>query len=88
MSLSLEGQHRCSGCGHRWDGSLTGAELCGDCWRRVQAVALDAKTKPAPSVDLVVDIRQGMRHHHSVIANPGTLTLFNRLVEMLANGLP
>ncbi len=31
-------KHRCSGCGHRWDGELSGAELCGDCWRRAQSV--------------------------------------------------
>ena len=30
--------HRCSGCGHRWEGELKGAELCGDCWRRGQSV--------------------------------------------------
>ena len=30
--------HRCSGCAHRWDGPLVGAELCGDCWRKVQTV--------------------------------------------------
>lgn len=29
--------HRCSGCGHMWDGPLTGAELCGDCWRKAQS---------------------------------------------------
>lgn len=27
-------QHRCSGCDRRWDGPATGAELCGDCWRK------------------------------------------------------
>jgi hypothetical protein len=26
----------CSGCGHRWDRPLHGAELCGDCWRKAQ----------------------------------------------------
>lgn len=31
-------KHRCSGCGHRWDGELNGAELCGDCWRKVQPI--------------------------------------------------
>lgn len=36
--------HRCSGCDHRWRGGpaapneWTGAELCGDCWRRVQPI--------------------------------------------------
>lgn len=36
--------HRCSGCDHRWRGGpaapneWTGAELCGDCWRRVQTL--------------------------------------------------
>lgn len=35
---SPEALHRCSGCGHRWDGPLTGAELCGDCWRRWQGL--------------------------------------------------
>lgn len=30
--------HRCSGCGHRWEGALKGAELCGDCWRKSQPV--------------------------------------------------
>jgi hypothetical protein len=29
--------HRCSGCGHRWDGPLKGTELCGDCWRKGQS---------------------------------------------------
>jgi hypothetical protein len=33
-------RHRCSGCGHRWEGLLPGAELCGECWRRAQAVIL------------------------------------------------
>lgn len=37
-SASPASTHRCSGCGHRWDGPLTGAELCGDCWRKGQAV--------------------------------------------------
>ena len=32
--------HRCSGCGYRWDGPLTGAELCGDCWRKGQTAIL------------------------------------------------
>jgi hypothetical protein len=31
-------RHRCSGCGHLWDARTTTAELCGDCWRRVQHV--------------------------------------------------
>lgn len=31
-------KHRCSGCGHRWEGELKGAELCGDCWRQAQPV--------------------------------------------------
>lgn len=36
--------HRCSGCGHTWEdrpasrGEWTGAELCGDCWRKAQPV--------------------------------------------------
>lgn len=30
--------HRCSGCGLRWEGELSGAELCGDCWRLAQPV--------------------------------------------------
>lgn len=29
-------KHRCSGCGHRWEGTR-GTELCGDCWRKRQA---------------------------------------------------
>lgn len=29
--------HRCSGCGLRWMGTQSGAELCGDCWRRGQS---------------------------------------------------
>ncbi len=33
-------EHCCSGCGLRWDGPLSGAELCGDCWRKGQAVIL------------------------------------------------
>ena len=36
-----EALHRCSGCGHRWDGELKGAELCGDCWRRAQPILHD-----------------------------------------------
>jgi hypothetical protein len=35
-----EQKHCCSGCGHRWRGQLKGAELCGDCWRKGQAVIL------------------------------------------------
>ena len=34
--------HRCSGCGHRWEGPLKGVELCGDCWRRGQSAILSA----------------------------------------------
>ncbi len=30
-------QHRCSGCGLRWEQPATVTELCGDCWRSVQA---------------------------------------------------
>ena len=29
-------KHRCSRCGHRWEGQFVGAELCGDCWRKIQ----------------------------------------------------
>jgi hypothetical protein len=40
LAALLAGQgaapHRCSGCGHQWDGPLKGAELCGDCWRIAQ----------------------------------------------------
>jgi hypothetical protein len=41
--------HRCSGCGHRWNGDLKGAELCGDCWRKVQPAAHGEPPAPAPS---------------------------------------
>ena len=34
--------HRCSGCGHRWEGPLRGAELCGDCWRTGQSAIFGA----------------------------------------------
>jgi hypothetical protein len=37
-ALSAGAVHRCSGCGLRWDGDVTGAELCGDCWRQAQPV--------------------------------------------------
>jgi hypothetical protein len=37
--------HRCSGCGHRWSGELKGAELCGDCWRKGQAVIHGAEAE-------------------------------------------
>ena len=37
--------HRCSGCGHRWEGTAHGAELCGDCWRKAQPV-LHAEAPP------------------------------------------
>lgn len=36
--LATAEKHRCSGCGHRWEGPLKGAELCGDCWRKAQPV--------------------------------------------------
>lgn len=35
-AAEAEQRHRCSGCGHRWEGPLKGAELCGDCWRTKQ----------------------------------------------------
>jgi hypothetical protein len=38
LDEAVPSAHRCSGCGHRWEGPLTGAELCGDCWRKGQAV--------------------------------------------------
>jgi hypothetical protein len=38
--------HRCSGCGHHWDGPIKGAELCGDCWRRAQPVLHSAALPP------------------------------------------
>lgn len=38
-------EHFCSGCHRRWTGDV-GAELCGDCWRKGQAVILTAS--PAP----------------------------------------
>ena len=53
---------------------------CEGCLQRA-AVALG--DQEAHSVDLVVDIRQGMHRCRSVIANPGTLTLFNRLVTLM-----
>lgn len=40
--------HRCSGCGHRWDGPLNGAELCGDCWRKAQPVVQSASGAANP----------------------------------------
>lgn len=41
--------HRCSGCGHRWDGPLKGAELCGDCWRIGQPVIHQQASSPVRS---------------------------------------
>jgi hypothetical protein len=46
--------HRCSGCGHRWDGTLRGAELCGECWRRAQPV-LHAVPATGPSLRALLD---------------------------------
>ena len=40
--------HRCSGCGLRWEGELKGAELCGDCWRKGQAV-IQAEASGVPA---------------------------------------
>jgi hypothetical protein len=34
-------EHRCSGCGHRWEGSPP-VKLCGDCWRSGQSVIFAA----------------------------------------------
>lgn len=39
--------HRCCACGHRWEGPLKGAELCGDCWR-----AAWARKRPAAPPDV------------------------------------
>jgi hypothetical protein len=44
-ALLAEAEHRCSGCGHRWSGELKGAELCGDCWRKGQAVIHGAEAE-------------------------------------------
>ena len=41
--------HRCSGCGLRWNGTLHGAELCGDCWRKAQPVVHAAVADPPVS---------------------------------------
>ena len=41
--------HRCSGCGLRWNGSLHGAELCGDCWRNAQPIVHAAVSDPPVS---------------------------------------
>lgn len=51
-------RHRCSGCGHRWDGELCGAELCGDCWRKVQPTAHGAPDLRETLDLLVIDMRQ------------------------------
>ncbi len=40
-------QHRCSGCGLRWEDGTT-VELCGDCWRKGQAVIHADVPPPAP----------------------------------------
>jgi hypothetical protein len=51
-----ERESRCSGCGHRWSAPVgfiaaTGAELCGDCWRRGQAAVLGS-VPPDGSADV------------------------------------
>lgn len=42
-------EHFCSGCHRRWTGDV-GAELCGDCWRKGQAVILTASPAPPSSI--------------------------------------
>lgn len=39
--------HRCAGCGLRWSGAPTVAELCGDCWRTAQPTVHAPKDDPA-----------------------------------------
>jgi len=51
---AIRAQHRCSGCGHHWSfpegfRSATGAELCGDCWRKAQPV-LHTRVVSVPGV--------------------------------------
>lgn len=53
-ALPTREQHRCSGCGHRWEGGLKGAELCGDCWRKGQAAILSGGG-PSGSLQALID---------------------------------
>jgi hypothetical protein len=43
-------EHFCTGCHHRWEGDLKGAELCGDCWRKAQGVVQGSERHPAASL--------------------------------------
>jgi hypothetical protein len=51
-------EHMCSGCHRRWTGELTGAVLCGDCWRKAQGVVhgIDRVTKSMGGVELQPDV--------------------------------
>jgi hypothetical protein len=68
-------QHRCSGCGLRWDISAKGAELCGDCWRRAQPILHATVPAQEPPADAHEDLDttswfalgQALRRH----ARPG-----------------
>lgn len=55
--------HRCSGCGHRWEGSLRGAELCGDCWRRGQAAIFSGA--PSQQAEMLVKLEALPKFWHS-----------------------
>lgn len=52
--------HRCSGCGLRWMTTQPGsvaAELCGDCWRKVQPIlhALPAARPEPPAAEALIE---------------------------------
>lgn len=91
-------KHRCVGCGHRWDGPLSGAELCGDCWRKVQPTLQPSAVVdvPAPTPSVMANIynvarRARMQHSkhsggvHHCTCNERNVSEALDLIEKMAS---
>jgi hypothetical protein len=85
-------KHRCAGCGHRWDGPLTGAELCGDCWRTLQtlcakddAVVAEANDEQAWELPTVVP---GTTHVYPVVLTPHQRVALMSILSDYISGAP
>jgi hypothetical protein len=72
--------HRCVGCGLRWT-DLPGAELCGDCWRKVQRIL---RPDPLPPlIDPACAGCHGVGYLETTAGKAVCLICYNRIERIL-----
>ncbi len=78
--------HLCAGCGLRWE-DLPGAELCGDCWRKVQPVLHGPARAIAPPDNWESALEGQIQMAEAVIGLAGTNALHDEFFKGKAAGI-